>query len=73
MSLDLIRTTQLLQNVLSENFTQLDTHLVIRVDTPYSSLNMNLMFIQGDQTSQSAGRKSLEQDRVGWFVAFKDL
>lgn len=52
---------------------ELDTHLIIRVDTPNSTLNVNLVLVHGDQSAKGSRVEFLEHDTVGWLVAFKDL
>lgn len=55
------------------DLSELDTHLVVRVDTPDSTLNVNLVLVHGDQSSESSRVELLEHDAVGRLVAFKDL
>jgi hypothetical protein len=52
---------------------ELDTHLIVRVDTPNSTLDLNLVLVHGDQSAESSRVEFLEHDAVGWLVAFKDL
>jgi hypothetical protein len=52
---------------------EFNTHLIIRVDTPNSTLNVNLVLVHGDQSTKGSRVKFLEHDTVGWLVAFKDL
>lgn len=70
---DLALLTQLGQDVLGEHLTQFDAHLIVRVDTPDSALNMNLVLVKGDQGTKSLGCQFLEHDRVGRLVTGKDL
>ena len=71
--LDILLITQLRQNVLGEHLAQLDTHLVIRVDTPDSALHVNLVLVHGNQRAEGTGSELLEHDRVGGLVAFEDF
>jgi hypothetical protein len=52
---------------------KLNTHLIIRVDTPNSTLNVNLVLVHGDQSTKGSRVEFLEHDTVGWLIAFKDL
>lgn len=49
VTLDIALAAQLSQNVLGQNFTQLDTHLVVRVDTPDGTLNVDLVLVHGNE------------------------
>lgn len=73
VTLDIAFATQLLQDSLGQDLTEFNTHLVVRVDTPDSTLNVDLVLIEGDEGTKSTGSKLLEHDRVGGLVAFKDL
>lgn len=55
------------------HLAELDTHLIIRVDTPDSTLNVDLVFVHGDQCTKGSRVEFLEHDAVGGLVAFKDL
>jgi len=59
---------------MSETYlAEFNTHLIIRVDTPNSTLNVNLVLVHGDQSTKGSRVELLEHDTVGWLVAFKDL
>lgn len=55
------------------HFTKLDTHLVVRVDTPDSTLDVDLVLVQSDQSTEGTRVELLEHDAVGRLVSFKDL
>lgn len=73
VTLDIVFATQLLQDSLGQDLAEFDTHLIVRVDTPDSTLNVDLVLIEGDEGTKSTGGEFLEHDRVGGLVAFKDL
>lgn len=73
MTLNIAFATQLLQDSLGQDLTKLDTHLVVRVDTPDSTLDVDLVLVEGDKGTKGTGSEFLEHDRVGGLVAFKDL
>jgi hypothetical protein len=55
------------------HLAELDTHLIIRIDTPDSTLDVDLVFVHGDQSSEGTRVEFLEHDAVGGLVAFEDL
>lgn len=73
MAFDVRLVAELSKNVLGQNLAELDTHLVVGVDTPDSTLNVDLVLVHGDQGTKSARGELLEHDRVGWLVALEDL
>jgi len=66
-------SADILYQVEKTYLAELDTHLIIRVDTPDSTLNVDLVLVHGDQSTKSSRVELLEHDTVGWLVAFKDL
>ena len=73
MALDIRLVAELGEDILGENLSELDTHLVVRVDTPDSTLDVDLVLVHGDQRTKRARGKLLEHDRVGRLVALEDL
>lgn len=73
MALDVVLVTELSENVLGEDLAELDTHLVVRVDTPDSALDVDLVLVQSDQGTKRARSELLEHDRVGRLVALENL
>jgi hypothetical protein len=55
------------------HLAELDTHLVVRVDTPDRALDVDLVLVHGDESSEGAGGELLEHDAVGGLVALEDL
>lgn len=70
---DLARVSQLSQDVLGQDLAQLDTHLIVRVDTPDRTLNVNLVLVERNQRTERLGSQLLEHDRVGRLVTGKDF
>ena len=68
MSLDIALISKLSQNVLGQNLSisliylirgrtdlaELNTHLIIRVDTPDSTLNVDLVLVHGNQSTKGS-------------------
>lgn len=52
---------------------ELDTHLIVRVDTPNSTLNVNFVLVKRDQSTEGTRVELLEHDAVGGLVAFENL
>jgi hypothetical protein len=73
VALDIRLAAELSQNVLGEDLAELDTHLVVRVDTPDSTLDVDLVLVHGNQRTKRARGELLEHDRVGWLVALEDF
>lgn len=73
MTLDVRLAAELTENVLCEHLTELDTHLVVRVDSPDSTLDVNLVLVHCHQGSKRSWRQFLEHDRVGGLVALENL
>ena len=73
VSLNVRRCTKLSQNVLRENLSELNTHLVERVDTPNNTLGEDLVFGECDQSTKSGGSQLWEDDAVRGFVAREDF
>jgi hypothetical protein len=71
--LDVRLVTKLAKNVLSQDLAELDTHLVVRVDAPDGTLDVNLVLVESNQGTQSGRGKLLEHDAVGGLVALEDL
>lgn len=46
VTLDLVGISELSQNVLGQDLSELDTHLVVRVDPPDSSLDVDLVLCE---------------------------
>lgn len=63
---------QLRRNILT-NLAELDAHLVVRVDAPDRTLDVDLVLVHGDEGTERTRRELLEHDRVGRTVALKDL
>jgi hypothetical protein len=57
----------------STYLAELDTHLIIRVDTPNSTLNVNLVLVHGYQSTKSSRVEFLEHDTVCRLVALENL
>jgi urate oxidase len=55
------------------DLAELDTHLIIRVDTPNSTLNVDLVLVHGYQSTKSSRVEFLEHDTVCRLVALEDL
>jgi hypothetical protein len=55
------------------HLAELDTHLIVRVDTPDSTLNVDLVLVHGDQSTEGSRVEFLEHDAVGGLVALEDL
>jgi hypothetical protein len=67
-------TSAIALNQVQETYlAELNTHLIIRVDTPDSTLNVNLVLVHGDQSTKGSRVKFLEHDTVGWLVTLEDL
>jgi hypothetical protein len=64
---------ELLENGLGKDLAELDTHLVIRVDAPDGTLDVDLVLVQCNQSTEGTGSEFLEEDRVGGLVALEDL
>lgn len=73
MSLNLRLAVELGEDRLGENFTELDSLLVERVDSPNATLNEDLVFVHDDEGSESLGSQLLEEYRVGRSVSFENL
>lgn len=73
MSLDILRFLQLRQNILREDFSKLNTHLVKRVDTPNDTLSEDLVFVKGDQSTKSGWSQFGEENTIARSVPAKDL
>lgn len=73
MTLDVGLAAELTENVLCEHFTELNAHLVVRVDSPNSPLDVNLVLVHGHQGSERSWRQFLEHDRVCGLVSLEDL
>lgn len=75
-SQDLALASALIESHLTPSrahLSELDTHLVVRVDTPDGTLHVDLVLVQCDQGTQGTGSKLLEHDAVGRLVALEDL
>ena len=73
MALDVRWAAELSENVLRKDLAELNTHLVVRVDTPDSTLDVDLVLVQGDEGTKGTRGELLEHDRVGGLVALEDL
>lgn len=70
---DILRFLELREDVLREDFAQLYSHLIKRVDAPDDTLNKDLMFIKRDQRSQRRRSQQGEHDACAGPVAREDL
>ena len=73
MTFHILRFVQLPENPLRKHLAQLDTHLVIRVDSPNGTLDENLVFVHCDQGTKGCGCEQGEKDRVGRLVTGEDF
>lgn len=64
MSLNILRRTELSQDILREHLSELDTHLVKRVDTPDNTLSEYLVLVERNQSAKSGGSQLREDDTV---------
>jgi len=53
---------QLCKDVLGKDFTEFNSHLIKRINTPNNTLHENFMFVQRNQRSQSSRRQKREHD-----------
>lgn len=67
------RSLELLLNVLSKNFTQLDTPLVKRIDVPDGALGESQVLVESNKCSQRSRCDLLSEDGGGWSVAKEGL
>lgn len=73
VSRDVLFVAQLLQDGLCEHFTKLHAHLVVRVDSPDSTLYVDLVLVHCNQRPQSPRSEPLEHDRICRLVALEDF
>lgn len=70
---DVAGVAELLEDSLGEHLAELDAHLVVRVDAPDGTLDVDLVLVQSNKSSKGARSELLEHDRVGRLVALEDL
>ena len=63
---------EILQDVLGEDFAELDAPLVEREDIPNDALDENLLFVEGHEDAEHAGRQFVGDQRIGRTVALED-
>ena len=67
-----IISVEILQDVLGEDFAELDAPLVEGEDIPDDALDENLLFIEGHEDAEHAGGQFVGDQRIGRTVALED-
>src|SRR2546423_8768783 len=69
--LGLALALELRDDALGEHLAEFDAPLIKRVDVPDRSLGEDAVLVQSDELSERRRRQPIQQDRVGWPIAFE--
>src|SRR5215831_194642 len=65
-------TLEFRDDALSQDFSQLNTPLIERVDVPDDTLRKDAVLIESDKLAEGLGREPINEDRVRWPIARED-
>ena len=73
VALDILGLPELRKDVLREDLSKFNTHLVVGVDAPDDTLSEDLVLVERDERAERRGCEHREDDAVTWAVALEDL
>ena len=73
MALDILGLAELRKDVLREDLSELNTHLVVGVDAPDDTLREDLVLVERDERAERRGGEQREDDAVARAVALEDF
>ena len=73
VALHILGLAELRKNVLREDLSELNTHLVVGVDAPDDTLGEDLVLVERDERAERRRCEQREDDAVARAVALEDL